>query len=214
MRESYTLEKVDIQTLYKTMLEKQRAGYRLCQICATAFEGYNEIIYSVVKEYTFENYKIELPIDDEITTISDFYPSAMLYENEMKELFGIKIKSINIDYDNKFYRIKAKTPFKKEVKDAIKIVKTDDTAKEESLDSGKIVNDMSKCILCGLCSRKCPSACITVDRTGEKTWSINRDDCIGCGACIDACLKFKALSFAKDDGEKGIVTLHKEEVAK
>ena len=146
MRESYTLEKVDIQTLYKTMLEKQRAGYRLCQICATAFEGYNEIIYSVVKEYTFENYKIELPIDDEITTISDFYPSAMLYENEMKELFGVKIKSINIDYDNKFYRIKAKTPFKKEVKDAIKIVKTDDTSKEESLDSGKIVNDMSKCI--------------------------------------------------------------------
>lgn len=76
--------------------------------------------------------------------------------------------------------------------------------------SGKIVNDMSKCILCGLCSRKCPQACITVDRTGEKTWSINRDECVQCGACIDACLKFKALSFAEDDGEKGIVTLHKE----
>ncbi len=75
---------------------------------------------------------------------------------------------------------------------------------------GKIINDMSKCILCGLCSRKCPQSCITVDRTGEKTWTINRDECVQCGACIDACLKFKALSFADDDGEKGIVTLHKE----
>lgn len=75
---------------------------------------------------------------------------------------------------------------------------------------GKIVNDMSKCILCGLCARKCPQECITVDRTGEKTWSIDRDKCVQCGACIDACLKFKALSTVDDDGEKGIVTLHKE----
>ena len=74
MREKYNIETVDIQTLYKIMLEKQRAGYRLTQICATAFEGYNEIIYSVSKEYTFENYKIIVPIDLEISTISDFFP--------------------------------------------------------------------------------------------------------------------------------------------
>ncbi len=75
---------------------------------------------------------------------------------------------------------------------------------------GKIINDMSKCILCALCARKCPQECITVDRTDKKTWSIDRDKCVQCGACIDACIKFKALSAADDDGEKGIVTLHKE----
>ena len=130
MREDYILETVDIQTLYKIMLEKQRAGYRLCQICATAFEGYNEIIQSVVKEYTFENYKVIIPIDEEINTISDFYPSAMLYENEMKELFGVKIKSINPDYQDKFFRIAVKTPFKKEVKDSIKVVKKEEEVTE------------------------------------------------------------------------------------
>ena len=76
--------------------------------------------------------------------------------------------------------------------------------------SGKIVNDISKCILCGLCARKCPQECITVDRKDAKTWSINRDTCVQCGACIDACLKFKALSFGEDDGGKGIVILKKE----
>lgn len=126
MREQYTIETVDIQTLYKIMLEKQRAGYRLAQICATAFEGGNELIYSVVNGYTFENYKVVVPIDTEITTISDFYPSAMLYENEMKELFGVKINSINPDYQDKLYRIAVKTPFKKEVKDAVKIIKKDE----------------------------------------------------------------------------------------
>lgn len=130
MKEQYTLETVDIQTLYKIMLDKQRAGYRLAQICATAFEGYNELIYSVANGYTFENYKIIVPIDTEITTISDFFPSAMLYENEMKELFGVKINAINPDYQDKLYRIAVKTPFKKEVKDAIKIVKNHEEVSE------------------------------------------------------------------------------------
>lgn len=130
MREEYILETVDIPTLYKIMLEKQRAGYRLAQICATAFEGFNEVIYSVVDNYIFENYKIIVPIDTEINTISDFFPSAMLYENEIKELFDVKIKSINPDYNNKLYRIAKKTPFKKEVKDAIKIVKKEEEAAE------------------------------------------------------------------------------------
>lgn len=122
----YPIEKTDIQSLYKIMLERQRSGYRLAQICATAFEGYNEIIYSVAKDYEFESYKIEVPCEEEINTISDFFPSAMLYENEMKELFGIKIKSINPDYQDKFFRIAVKTPFKKEVKQSIKIVKKEE----------------------------------------------------------------------------------------
>lgn len=131
MREDYlfvTLESVP--ELYKTMIEKQRAGYRLAQICATAFEGYNELIYSVARDYEFENYKISVAIDEEITTISDFFPSAMLFENEIKELFGVKIKSINPDYENRFYRIAEKTPFKKEIKDAVKVVKQNEEVAE------------------------------------------------------------------------------------
>ncbi len=130
MRENYILETVDIPTLYKIMLERQRAGYRLAQICATAYEGGNELIYSIVDNYTFENYKVIVPIDEEINTISDFFPSAMLYENEMKELFDVKIKSINPDYNNKLYRIAKKAPFKKEVKEAVKVVKKEEEAAE------------------------------------------------------------------------------------
>lgn len=130
MSEQYTLETVDIPTLYRIMLEKQRAGYRLVQICATSFEGYNEVIYSVAFDYTFENYKVIVPIDTQINTISDFFPSAMLYENEMKELFGVKVTSINPDYNNKLYRIAKKTPFKKEIKETVKVIKKEEEAEE------------------------------------------------------------------------------------
>lgn len=80
------------------------------------------------------------------------------------------------------------------------------------LTSGKITNDMSTCMLCGLCSKACPSECITIDRE-NKTWTINRDDCVQCGACIDACKKFKSLSYAEDDGEAGEVTFSKDGAA-
>lgn len=126
MDNNYSIDTVDIQDLYRKALVRQREGFRLVQICATAFEGYNELIYSFAKEYEMRNYKIVVPIDMKISTISDFYPSAMLFENEIKELFGVQIGAINPDYQDKFFRIKAKTPFKKEVKDAIKIVKNDE----------------------------------------------------------------------------------------
>lgn len=128
MREMYEIKTVELSDLYNIILAKQRDGYRLTQICATAFEGYNELIYSVSKDYTFENYKVIVPIEQEITSMADFYPSAMLYENEMKELFGVKINSINPDYQNKFYRIAVETPFKKEVKETVKVVKKEEVA--------------------------------------------------------------------------------------
>lgn len=87
-----------------------------------------------------------------------------------------------------------------------------DSSDAPALTSGKITNDMSKCILCGLCARNCPSDCITVDRDA-KTWTINRDDCVQCGACIDSCKKFNALSYAEDDGETGEVTFSKDGAA-
>ena len=44
-------------------------------------------------------------------SITPIYPSAVFYENEMKELFGVKVENISTDYRDKFYRIEEKTPF-------------------------------------------------------------------------------------------------------
>ena len=44
---------------------------------------------------------------------------------------------------------------------------------------GHVEIDMDACILCGLCSRKCPSGAITVDRAAG-TWSIDPAGCLWC----------------------------------
>lgn len=124
MREEYTLETVDIKTLYRIMLEHLRSGYRLVQICATSVDGGAELIYSVALDYKLENYKIFVEKGEEINSISDIFPSAALFENEISELFGVKIDSINMDFHGKFYRIDKETPFKKNaLKEDVKVIK-------------------------------------------------------------------------------------------
>lgn len=111
----FAITKITKAELYDIMQQKYEDGYRLAQICSVAYEGYNEVTYSLAKEYTMENYKIELPIDEEIKSFSDIYPAATLYENEIKELWGVNVVGMAIDYKNKFYRIEQDTPFKKQI---------------------------------------------------------------------------------------------------
>lgn len=53
---------------------------------------------------------------------------------------------------------------------------------------GHIEVDMEACILCGICSKKCPTNAIEVSRD-EKTWSIERMQCIQCSCCVEVCPK-------------------------
>jgi formate hydrogenlyase subunit 6/NADH:ubiquinone oxidoreductase subunit I len=53
---------------------------------------------------------------------------------------------------------------------------------------GHIAVDMDGCILCGICSKKCPTDAISVDKNA-RTWSIQRMRCIQCSCCVDVCPK-------------------------
>ena len=86
----FPIIEVSKQELYDIMQKKYEDGWRLSQICSVAFEGYNEVTYSVNLDYTMENYKIKLPVDEEVKSFSDIFPAAALYENEIKELSGCR----------------------------------------------------------------------------------------------------------------------------
>jgi ech hydrogenase subunit D len=72
-----------------------------------------EVTYSFEKEYDFKNLRINIDYDEEIESISVIYPYSFLYENEIKELFGVNIINISLDFNNNLYRITAKAPFGK-----------------------------------------------------------------------------------------------------
>lgn len=48
--------------------------------------------------------------------------------------------------------------------------------------------EIDKCIFCGICSKKCPSDAIVVNKA-EKSWEIDQFKCVICAACTEACPK-------------------------
>ncbi len=53
---------------------------------------------------------------------------------------------------------------------------------------GHIGINIDNCIFCGICSKKCPSNALTVDRN-TKSWEIDPFKCIICNVCEEVCPK-------------------------
>ena len=109
------LIEIEADRILDTVMEMKNKGLRLSQACAAYVNDKYELSYSFANEDTYEYTTLRVIIDKEteICSITEFYPYAFLYENEMKELFGVNIKMINVDYHNKLYRIESETPFLK-----------------------------------------------------------------------------------------------------
>ncbi len=61
---------------------------------------------------------------------------------------------------------------------------------------GQIGIDIDKCIFCGICSKKCPSDALVVNRN-EKSWEIDHFKCVICSVCTEVCPK-KCISTEAD----------------
>ena len=61
---------------------------------------------------------------------------------------------------------------------------------------GQVRIDAENCILCGICAKKCPSQCISVDPK-EGTWDLDLLACVYCASCVEVCHK-KCLSMANE----------------
>ena len=98
--------------LLPNVLKMRTEEYRLIQICSTRTKEGFDLVYSFGKEYDMTNLIFSVGEDDEVISISDVFPPAFLYENEIHDLFGINIKMMNVDYKGNLYRLSQKTPYK------------------------------------------------------------------------------------------------------
>ena len=74
-------------------------GYRF--VTATSVDngdGTIDVLYHFDKDFVMKNFKITVNKEDKVPSLSKDYFSAVLVENEIKELFGVNIVDIAIDY--------------------------------------------------------------------------------------------------------------------
>ena len=110
---AHVLVEITPDQLLGEVMKFKNLKLRLSQICCAYSNGKIELSYSFANDDTNEytNLRLVIDTDTEVCSITEFYPYAFLYENEMKELFGVNIQMINLDYNQKLYRLKDETPF-------------------------------------------------------------------------------------------------------
>ena len=106
-----TLHRITSAELLPSAIGYRQRGWRLVQICAVTVENGYELSYSFAMNYDMETLRVCVATEDEVTSISEVYGAAFLYENEIRELFGVHITHISTDFHDRLYRIHTKTPF-------------------------------------------------------------------------------------------------------
>ncbi len=107
-----TIIDIKIPDLLGKVRECQAKGMRLVQICCTRLPETLEIHYSFDQDYAFTSYRLTLQnTDTSVPSISGIYFPAFLYENEIHDLYGVKIEGMAIDFKGKFYQKTMKAPF-------------------------------------------------------------------------------------------------------
>lgn len=82
--------------------EVQKAKYNQYRFvtasCVDTGDGNIDVIYHFDKDLELKNFRIKVQKGEEIPSVSKIYLCAILVENEMKELFGLNVNGIAIDY--------------------------------------------------------------------------------------------------------------------
>ncbi len=112
MSERQSLEEIPVAALLARVQTMKTGGWRLAQICCTRLVADQEVSYSFDREGTFATVRVRVPMRDaEVPSISSFYGSAFLYENEMHDLFGLAVSGMAVDYEGHFFTTRVPAPY-------------------------------------------------------------------------------------------------------
>ncbi len=112
MTEEQILEFITVDALLERVQALRDEGCRLAQIGATNMPDHLELNYSFAHEERLVTLRLQLPAEDpRVPSISSIYWCAVLYENEMHDLFKLQVEGMAVDFQGKFYQTAVRFPF-------------------------------------------------------------------------------------------------------
>ena len=105
------IEVITTDSLLDQVRAKHKQGCRLVQISATQLPDQVELTYSFDLNSQLTNLRLLLPAGARLPSISSIYLCAVLYENEIHDLFGVPVDGMSIDFKGSFYKTAVKFPF-------------------------------------------------------------------------------------------------------
>lgn len=106
------LETISVDQLLEKVRAYQRTGHRLVQISATRLPDQMELTYSFDLDSRLANLRLSLPgTQTRLPSISKIFGCAILYENEIHDLFNVQVDGLTVDFKGNFYKTSVKFPF-------------------------------------------------------------------------------------------------------
>jgi ech hydrogenase subunit D len=109
---------MDSQAFLDRVGAYQRDGWRLAIINTTSIlptEGLEggafDVSWSFAKDSRLEHLRERVLPGEEVPSISAHFGAAFLYENEMRELFGVNVTGIALDLKGQLYKTATIVPF-------------------------------------------------------------------------------------------------------
>lgn len=116
--EKQVVEEIPLAALLERVQRMRAEGWRLVQASCTRLVADQEVNYSFDRgpasgsTARLVTLRVRVPVHGaELPSISSFYWSAFLYENEMHDLFGVTVHGMAVDFKGKLYTTLVPTPF-------------------------------------------------------------------------------------------------------
>jgi ech hydrogenase subunit D len=107
-----TFEAISLPSLLPRVTDLRQQGYRLVQIGATRLPEHIELTYSFDRNSQLINLRLQLPAAEaRIPSVSSIYWCAFLYENELHDLFNVRVEGMVVDFHGHLYETTVKFPF-------------------------------------------------------------------------------------------------------
>jgi len=96
------LKEINRDNLLNEIAPMGPRGYRFVTITCVDCGDHFEIMYHFDKDYELTTLRLNLAKGQKLPSISDIIPAAVLVENEIRDLFGIEVKGLILDYEGRF----------------------------------------------------------------------------------------------------------------
>lgn len=102
---------IPLERAHDLAIEKKNEGARFVQIHAVNGDGACDLYYTFMENGVLKNYKVEsIAPNIPVESITDVFLAAFVFENEARELFGIGMRNVAIDFGGHMYDLAETAP--------------------------------------------------------------------------------------------------------
>ncbi len=106
-----TWDTIALDELHPLAVKLKGEGYRFVQTHAVNTDAGIDLYYTFMKDGVLHNYKVaHVTPDQQVPSMTDQFLSAFVFENEARELFGVDMRDIAIDFGGRMYDVSEKAP--------------------------------------------------------------------------------------------------------